>query len=150
MEKLVIGTRVKGKTNLIRDKVAFANNTALGYDIDLVRGYELYVMDGTDYLLTQLSAKMQIFQKVYSFGGYMPLSQLRRMDVKLFLRFGYDFGYVNEPTYTDTNILNNQWVSGYGPALDLMLYNTFIFSFEYNFNNEFGEHGLYIKTSNAF
>ena len=41
---LVLATRAKGKTNLIRNRVSFANNTALGWNQrDLVSGFELYV-----------------------------------------------------------------------------------------------------------
>ena len=45
-EQNMYNTETKVKTNLIRDKVAFANNTGLGYNGNVVSGYELFVLDG--------------------------------------------------------------------------------------------------------
>jgi len=148
-EKWILGGRIKAKGNLIRNTVAFANNTGLGYGNDLVRGYELYVVDGTDWALAKTSLRYRVFEKNINWGKYMLINQFKKMNFRMFLRANLDFGYVYEPTYINTNTLNNRFLIGYGPALDMLLFHTFIMSFEYSFNH-IGEHGLFLSSAFNF
>lgn len=148
-DRWIVGGRFKAKTNLIRDKIAFANNTGLGYGNDVVRGYELYVADGTDYILAKSSLRFKIYETNKTWGKYMLFRQFKKMNFRLFLRANLDIGYVNEPTYIKTNTLNNRFLVGYGPAIDMLLYHTYIMSFEYSFNH-LGEGGLFIRSSFNF
>jgi len=143
-DRLYYGGRIKVKANLIRNTVAFANNTGLGYGNDLVRGYELYVIDGTDWALAKSSLRYLLWEKNVDWGNYMLIEQFKKMSTRLFIRANLDFGFVNEPTYIQTNTLNNRMLIGYGPALDLLLFHTYKFSFEYSFNH-IGESGLYLS-----
>lgn len=147
--KWIYATRIKGKANLNRGKIPFASNTALGYGLDVISGYELYVLDGVDFLLGQSSIKYRLFDTVKDWGDSMPLRQFRKMSFKLFLRFNLDAGYVNEPTYDITNELNNKWIVGYGPAIDIILWNTFIMKAEYGFN-QLGESGFFLQSGLTF
>jgi outer membrane protein assembly factor BamA len=147
--KWILGGRIKGKTNLIRSKLAFANNTGLGYGNDVVRGYELYVVDGTDFILSKSSLRFKVYEKNKDWGKYMLLRQFKKMNFRIFLRLNLDFGYVNEPTYKATNTLNNRFLIGYGPSFDILLYHTYILSLEYSFNH-LGEGGLFIRSSFNF
>jgi len=148
-DKLIWGGRLKAKTNLIRNKVAFANNTGLGYGSDLVRGYELYVVDGTDWALAKTSIRYRVLEKNINWGKYMLIPQFKQMNLRFFLRANLDFGYVHEPTYVATNTLNNRFLIGYGPAVDILLYHTYIMSFEYSFNH-IGEGGLFLRSTFNF
>jgi hypothetical protein len=148
-KKWIFSNRLKLKTTLIRDQVAFANNTGLGYGEDVVNGYELYVLDGMDLGLWQSALKYNLVDKIYNLGDQMPLNQFKKMSFKIFFRLNFSLAYVNDPTYTQTNFLNNQLVIGYGPAIDILLWNTFVIKAEYSFN-EIGEHGLILKTGSVF
>ena len=149
-EKFGLGTKIVGKTNAIRSTQAFANNTGLGWGGDFVRGYDLYVMDGIDHLLVKNHIKKQIVNVDYKIKrpNFIP-EQFKSVNMQVHLRFNFDFAYINEPVYIDTNTLNNRWIYGYGPAIDLILYNSYLFSIEYSFN-DLGEHGLFLNASNAF
>lgn len=147
--KWIFANRLKFKVSLIRDKVAFANNTGLGYGEDNVNGYELYVLDGTDFGIFQSSLRYNIVDKFFNLGSNMPIDQFKKMSFKVFLRFNVSAAYVHEPTYKETNFLNNQIIVGYGPAIDLVLWNNFILKAEYSFN-ELGEHGFIFKTGSVF
>lgn len=147
----VFGTRNKVKTNLIRRRVSFANNTGLGWDSsNIVSGYELYVMDGTDYYITKNHIKKKIFEKNIKMADLLP-RQFRFMNFQLFIRFNTDAAFVHEPIeeYLTGNTLNNRWIYGYGPAIDMILFNNFLFSFEYSFT-DIGEHGFFIHNAIAF
>ena len=148
-EKLTLGSRLKLKTNLNRNQLAFANNTGMGYGADIIHGYELYVMDGTDYAYLKTSARFRLFDFNFNWGGFMPLRQMKLMNIKTYFRMNYHTGYVNESYYKATNTLNNRLLTGFGPALDFVFYNNFLFQFEYSFNH-LKEHALYIHSTNSF
>lgn len=147
-ERLIFSTRNKAKTNLIRSEVSFANNTGLGWNSDIVTGYDLYVMDGTDFIISMNSIKYLLFDNNLNTVKWLP-KQFRKMNLTVFLRANMDMAYVNERTYTDSNSLNNRVIYGYGPAVDIIFFNNFIFSFEYSFN-DIGEKGLFFSNSIAF
>lgn len=143
-----IGTRVIGKTNLIRKQQSFANNTGLGWSADLVSGYQLFVMDGIDHVLAKNHIKQRIFERDFSLASWLP-TQIQKLNVQLHLRFNFDFAYVHEPTYTENNPLNNKWIYGYGPALDLIIFNSYLFTFEYSVTGT-GERGIFFNNTNSF
>ncbi len=147
-QKIILSTRNKAKSNLNRNTVAFANNTGLGWDSDIVGGYELYVMDGTDFFISMNNAKLLLFDKNLNTVKWVP-KQFKKMNFTFFVRVNFDIAYVNERDYIATNTLNNRWIYGYGPAIDMILFNNFLFSFEYSFN-DIGERGLYFHNSFAF
>lgn len=147
--KLILANIAKAKTNLIRSKVAFANNTGLGYNGNVVSGYELFVVDGTDFILTKSSLRWKVLDHLFKLNKYMPLRQFKLMNLKIYLSVNTDTGIVNEPTYLETNTLNNRWIVGYGPGLDILLFNNYLFSFEYSFN-QLGQSGLFISNRVSF
>jgi len=146
---LISSTRVKVKANLIRDELAFANNTGLGYGNTVVGGYEYYVLDGSDYIFNENQLKFRFLNRMIDFGKMMPVKGFKKLNIQLFLRANFDLAYVNERTYTDTNDLNNKWIIGYGPAIDVLLFHNFLFKFEYSIN-QLGESGLFISNSLGF
>lgn len=146
---LITSLRIKAKTNLIRDQLAFANNTGIGYGSDIVGGYELFVLDGSDFFLAETQVKLQVLNKIFQFGKYMPIKGFKKLDLKVFIRGNLDFAYVNERDYIANNNLNNQWIVGYGPAIDVLFFHNFLFKFEYSFN-QLGESGLFIHNSIGF
>ncbi len=148
-DKIIIANLVKLKTNLIRDQIGFANNTGLGYNGNLVSGYELFVVDGTDFTLTKSSVRWKMVDELLHLDGLMPLRQFKKMNIKAYLSFNMDTGYVNEPTYRETNFLNNRLLFGYGPGIDIILFNTHLFSFEYSFNH-LGQSALFFSNSVSF
>jgi len=147
-ENVFISSRNKAKTNLTQGRVAFANNTGLGWDNDIVSGYDLYVMDGTSYFITINNIKWKFFDNNLNTVKWLP-KQFRKMKFIAFLRLNLDAAIVKEETYTETNFLSNKWFYGGGPAMDLIFFNNFLFSFEYSFN-DLGERGLFINNTITF
>lgn len=144
----IVGTRCRAKANLTRGAIPFANNTGLGYGKDLVRGYELYVIDGSHYGLARSHLSVKIWDQLLD-NTLLPIRQFKKMDVKAYLRWTLDLGYVNEPSYAAGNPLANEVLLGYGPALDVVLFNLLLVKFEYNINRH-GESGFFIKTGSSF
>lgn len=136
------------KFNAIRNTLAYANNIAIGYGIRL-RGYDISVIDGSDFFYLKGAVRHQIYSKIINLGKFMPLRQFKLLPVSINLRLSGDSGYVNERTYKETNTLNNRLLFGFGPALDILIINNYLFSMEYNFN-QFGGRDLYLQSSFNF
>ncbi len=147
-KRLITGFKIKGKVNLENNDIPYSNNSAIGYGKDVIRGYELYVMDGTNFAWLKTAIKFNLFDKKYAMK-YMPLSAFKVMPIRMFVKWATEIGYAYEPTYINTNNFNNRLLVGYGPGLDLLLYNNFLLSFEYSFNHT-GEHNIFYKSSFNF
>jgi outer membrane protein assembly factor BamA len=135
---------ITGKTNLAGGPIPFYNNQAIGYGDNQIKGYELYVVDGTDYLISRANIRYQVLDKNFKLPGPVPFAQLKTMPLKLYLRFSADMAYINEAQFALGNPLSNTLLTGYGFGLDILTYYTFLSSIEYNFN-QLGEHGLVLN-----
>lgn len=115
---------------------------ALGYKHDVVRGYELYVIDGQQFFLIQNDLKIELF----SFKVAKPiisLKQFNNIPFQFFLRPHIDFGYVVDSKYTETNSLRNKWLIGYGAGIDIVTYYDYAISINFSINR-MAEKGLYL------
>lgn len=146
---LILGAKVKAKWNFTRNQIPYSNYQALGYGSDVLRGYELYVMDGTDFAWLKTSARVRLLDRNFSLGSAMPVRAFNVMPVRFFLKFTAETGYASDPYYSVNNPFSNQWLLGYGPGLDLILYNNFLLSLEYN-TNHIGESAFYYKSKFNF
>ena len=79
----------------------------------------------------------------------MPLYQFKKMSLQISLAANFDAGYVNEPTFKETNLQNNRLLTGGGPGIDIILYNNYLINLEYSINH-LGETGFFIRTRTAF
>ncbi len=147
-EKVILTTQWEGRTNLSRTPLSFSNNTGLGWSDFLVTGYDLYVMDGPDYIITKNYLSFQLFDFQFSFFDFVP-TQFRVLPLQAYLRANFDLAYVNEPTYIQTNDLNNRLIYGFGPAIDIIAYHNYLFAIEYGITQDL-ETGIYVKTSISF
>lgn len=145
---VIVGLEVQGKTHLTRGPIAYFNNRSIGYGQQEVRGYELYVMDGLDYLVGRSQISYNVFNRVID-NRLMPIRQYRKLDIKAFLRWSLDTGYARDTYYNQGNPLNNRWLLGFGPAVDVIVANTVVVKIEYNWNH-LGESGFYLKSNTAF
>ncbi len=148
-DRWIWANNIRAKTNITRDPIAFANNTGLGYFQDFIRGYELYVQDGTDYIHNRMYLSFKFLDKLMDFDRFMPIHQFKLLSLKMYIRGQIHLGYAHEPRYIATNDQNNRILIGYGPSLDVLMYNNFLFQIEYTYNH-LGESGLYIHNEIAF
>ncbi|MCR9286553.1 MAG: BamA/TamA family outer membrane protein [Bacteroidetes bacterium] len=142
-EKWNLRQTAKGRIALVREKQPYNNSVALGYELDYIRGYEFYVIDGLDYAYSKTSLRFRLASWKYDFGKYMPIKAFKVMPIKLYLAVNNDFGFVNNPFYGENNSLSNELLWGYGVGLDLVIYNDKVFQFEYS-ANRLGEHGFFL------
>ncbi|MGB1216807.1 MAG: POTRA domain-containing protein, partial [Saprospiraceae bacterium] len=145
-KKYSIGFTTQARYQFIRQKPAYYNNQALGYEELFIRGYEYYVIDGMDYILGKTSFRYEIFSKGINWGKAMPIKSMKYMPLRIFLAMNYDFGYVNDPYYNIGNPFANDFLYGGGIGVDLVVFVDKVFQLEYSVNKQ-GEKGFYIHFS---
>lgn len=141
---LSLETILKGRVVLPRRKPPFYNNQALGYGNDFVRGYEFFVMDGMDYGFLRSSVHLQLFNRTFNMGKFMPVKAFRVMPLKVYFSINNDTGYANDPYYASGNPLSNRWLYGYGLGLDIVAYYDKVFKFEWSWKGP-GGGGFYLN-----
>lgn len=142
-KKLSFGAKVKGRYTFNRKEQPYTHVSALGYFPNFIRGYELYVIDGMDYLYAKTHFQFRLFKREINWGRYMPVPQFRLMPVKVYLAINNDFGYANAPYNGFRSTLSNEWLWGRGIGLDLVVFQDKVWQFEYSFNH-LGEHGFFL------
>lgn len=126
--------------------------SALGYRKLLVRGYEVYVIEGPNFFLNKTTLKKKIFSRVWRIES-MPLEQFRYLPVAIYLKTYLDLGYVeNYPLYRQSEIntaLSDRLLTGAGAGVDVVtLYDT-VLRFEYTFTRE-GTRGFFFNIKKEF
>lgn len=132
-----------GRAALIREKQPYYQSFALGYELDYIRGYELYVIDGLDFVYTKTSLHFELLSQQIGFGALMPIRAFQEMPLRVYLTINNDFGYTNNPHHKGNNILSNDLLWGYGAGINMVVYNDKVVQFEYSFNH-LSEHGFFL------
>ncbi len=126
--------------------------SALGYRGQVVRGYEIYVIEGPQFLLNKTTLKKKIFQRSWRVEA-MPLEQFRYFPLAIYLKGYTDLGYVNNYDYYSEQSLNTRLTSrilvGAGMGIDIVTFYDAVFRVEYTFTRE-GTKGFFINLKKEF
>ncbi len=132
----------KGQYEFTRRRQPYYDMRALGYGTDYLRGYEYYVVDGTDYAYLKTSLRYQFYNKKIDFGDFMPES-VRYIPFRAYFSINNDVGRVQN-LYTDpSNSLPNRWLWGKGIGLDLVFFYSNVLQIEYSMNH-LNKGGVYL------
>ena len=132
-----------------RSQPSFVYYRGLGAGVKYVSGYELYVVDGLDFLLGKYQLSYKLIEKQSNLGKFMPVEQFRKVSYAVYISLLAETGYANDPYTGEANPLANRWLYGGGPALTLLMYNNFLFQFSYC-ANDVGEWGFFIHNRTSF
>jgi len=138
-----------GKYSLSRSKPSYIYYRGLGSGQKYVSGYELYVVDGMDFILFKYQLAYKFIEKDVNFKNIMPVEQFRHMNFSMYLSLLTEAGFVNDPFTGNENPFSNRWLYGGGPSLSILMYNNFLFQFSYS-TNHLGEWGLFIHNRTSF
>ena len=147
--KFSLGNTLKGSYSFNRQQQPFNNYRALGSGDNFVRGYEIYAIDGLDFVFLKSALKFEIYNKPINISKFMPIEQFKYLPLRVYLSGHYDIGYVNDPYLDQENSFRNTILSGYGLGMDFVLYNTFAFGVEFSINHT-GEKGLFLSNNVSF
>jgi hypothetical protein len=147
-KNFIMSNKVRAKIQFLNNDLPYFLNNALGYSSNNITGYQLYVMDGRSYILSKNSLKYKVLDKNIKIFKFVP-KHFKVMSTQLFVRGAFDIGYSDNPLFKAENKLSNTWQYGYGPGLDLILFNTLTVSAEYGIT-KFGEKGFFFSSGFNF
>ncbi|TAH21604.1 MAG: hypothetical protein EAZ08_02545 [Cytophagales bacterium] len=114
-----------------------------GYSGDFIRGYELYVIDGQHFGISKNTLRWRLISTRKNLSKFMPLQQFSTLPIAAYLKTYLDVGYVKNSFVGDSNKrLTNTPLWGSGMGLDVLLYNSLLWRFEYSRNRQ-GEWGFF-------
>lgn len=139
----------KAKVTQENKNIPYANIQGLGYGGDNVRGYELNVIDGTNFLLSKNTFKYQLFNKIIPIR-FIPYKQFNQMPVSLYPTLFFDFAYVYQaqPELTSSRF-SNRWIYGMGVGFDIVTYYNFVCKLGVPLINS-GKSGLVVSVGREF
>ncbi len=136
------------KTKLSRDGfIPYANTRGLGYGSDLVRGYELNVIDGTNFFLWRNTFKYQLVNTILRIP-FIKYKQFNQMPISIYPTAFVDFGYVSNSNKEARNS-TNQWLMGSGLGFDFVTYYNFLCKIGFPIING-GKTGMVVSIGREF
>jgi len=142
-ELLAAGYRVP----VIAD-IHFKPDQALGYEVFL-SGYEPYVIDGSDYVISLYDLKFQVVKPNSYTIPFIKMNQFNKLHYAVYVNVFADAGYVNNVFPNPTNTMVNTWQFSAGAGIDLVTYYDKVFSINYVINR-YGEHGFFLHLETPF
>ena len=138
-----------GRLFFNKDKISYNHSQGLGYGNQYVRGYEYYVVDGTDFFISHQGITWEFFNNTFNLSKILPFKKMNVVPLRLFLSANVDVGFVNTAQYAEQITLDEQWLYGYGPSLEILLAEGYLFGIDYSFNH-LGESGVFLHTKFNF
>ena len=123
-------------------------NQGLGYR-EYLAGYEPYVIDGTDYVITKYNLKLQVIKPSTYTIPFLGAKQFNKIHYALYFNVFADAGYVNNVFPHPTNTMMNIWQFSAGAGIDFVTYYDLVFRVDYAINR-YGEHGFFIHVETPF
>jgi len=130
-------------------KQPYLQTIGLGYRNDLVRGYELYVVDGQDYGLIKNELKYKIFS-TQKHVSWIPVRQFNTIPLAAYLNTFADAAYVRNsyPEFSNTR-LGNKLIYGAGAGLDVVTFYNIVARFNLTINGK-GERRFFFNIAREF
>ncbi|GGB94099.1 BamA/TamA family outer membrane protein [Dyadobacter sediminis] len=131
------------------ERQPYLQTIGLGYRNDLVRGYELYVVDGQNYALLKNELKYRLFS-VQKHFPFIPVKQFNTIPLAAYINTFADAGYVKNfyPELSNTK-LGNSMLYGAGAGLDVVTFYNILARFNLTYNAK-GERRFFFNFSREF
>lgn len=144
------GILVKGRKSInYGQTIPYSALHGLGFLGDVISGYQLYVLDGTDYAYLKTFQRIKWLDLEFNIDHFMPFNAFKTLPIKLYLALHADLAYAYLPANYPPNPFNNRLLYGAGLSLDIVVYENYLFSMEVSVNHT-GEFGLFLNTANTF
>ena len=123
-------------------------NKALGYH-EYLSGYEPYVIDGSDYVISKYNLKIQLVKPNTYTIPFIGMEQFNKFHYAVYFNMFADAGFVNSDFPDPTNTMVNTWQFSAGAGIDLVTYYDQVFRIDYVINR-YREHGFFFHVETPF
>ncbi len=121
------------------DEQPYTFRYAMGSNSEYLRGYEYYVIDGSQYGLLRSNFKYELINTAIR---KIPIKFLAVIPVRVYPKVFVDVGYAAN-RFPGNSFLNNKALIGYGAGIDVISIYDFKFRLEYAWNH-LGQKGLFL------
>lgn len=129
--------QIKNQNNWSNTPTDYYHNRALGDEIDYLRGYEYYIIDGQQYTFSKTSFQYLFYDKEWSLGNIMPIKSLRTPQVQFFFAFNFDMGYIPTAKNFNKTNFNDKLLKGGGVGLEIVAFYDKMLQIEYSMNEKY-------------
>lgn len=124
-------------------------SNALGYE-EYLRGYEYYVIDGSDYYIFDQSLRFRLFPMQINTFNFIPLPKFRKIHYIAYAGIFFDSGYVKDiEQYSVFNQLSDKYIYSFGAGIDLVTYYDRMMRIEFSVN-KLNQSGVYLHFEKYF
>ena len=141
-----IGNSIKTKASW-KDEIPYMLKKAFGFE-DYLRGYEYYVIDGSQFAMTKTALKWTLLPTTEMQLPILPYEQFSKTHFSIYFSIFADMGYVHNKEVVN-NPLNNEFLMSQGFSIDIVSYYDKLIRLECS-RNHLGETGFFIHFSNPF
>lgn len=124
------------------DEQPYTFRYAMGNNSEYLRGYEYYVIDGSQYGLLRSNFKYELLNTAIR---NFPVKYLAVIPVRVYPKVFVDVGYAAN-RFPGNSYLNNRALVGYGVGVDIVSAYDFKLRLEYAWNH-LGEKGLFLHVN---
>lgn len=127
----------------------YFNLRGLGNSVDMVRGYELFVIDGQRTAIWRNSVRYQLFNTRKQLN-WLHVRQFNTLPIAAYITAFGDAGYVRSTVAEEyQSRLANQLLLGTGMSLDIVTYYNFVMRFSGTINRQ-GNTGFFFNLAQEF
>ncbi len=141
--------QLRHQNNWINKATDYFHNRALGDELNYIRGYEYYIIDGQQYALSKTSLQYMLFDNYWNLGKFMPIKSLRKPQVQLFLAFNFDMGYIPSAKNVPKTNFNDKLLKGGGIGLEIVAFYDKMLQIEYSMNEKY-EKDIFLHLNLSF
>jgi len=117
----------------------------IGYDRDIVRSYEYYLVDAQHFAILKNNFKFAIIPQQVRNINFIRTEKFSKIYYALYMNLFFDagYGFYNQDFGQETNDLQNAFLIGYGAGIDFVTYYDIVLRFEFSVN-KMNETGFFI------
>jgi outer membrane protein assembly factor BamA len=131
-------------------KQPYYNYSSVGTNHNFIRGYERYVIEGPNFIISKNTLRRRLFSFDADVGDLVKIKQFSKIPLAAYFTLNFDQGYVvNYPDYPDNTLFTNKYIYGGGFGIDIISFYDFVMRWEYSWNIE-GQSALYLNLFAAF
>jgi len=122
-------------------------NRGLGWDVNRIRNYDYYVVDGSSYVFEKVALRYKAFDRMINLTKF-PIRQFQKIPLRLVPKAYFDFAYVVNRQNSFENSFNNQSLLSAGLGLDIVLYDDAVWRLEFG-RNHIGQAAFFLNFTSA-
>ena len=126
----------------------YHNQEGLGYGSSVIRGYELYVIDGQHFILLRSALKYRLWDLDFKLP-FEQFTQFNAIPISFYPKLFLESGYVVDQYYADNNHQNNSWQGSIGLGMDVVSFYDFSVGFEAS-RNRLKENNLFLNVNFSY